>query len=141
MPTPVTGHADAQVLEALRAFPFTVPTPIFRGGKEEDFLRTLVVERTGVIWCDALFYTGLQQAAPAAMTDLCRQTRVWLMRSRQLPPATPPALGFDSRGVARRVARDIASGALLKAPTPPIIDSTWRSRVNRADGVTPWDSV
>lgn len=112
----VTGRADGQVLEALRAFPFTVPTPIFRGGNAEDFLRTLVVERGGVLWMDMLFYNGL-------------------------PPATPPALGFDSRGVARRVARDIASGALLKAPTPPIIDSTWRSRVNRADGVTPWDSV
>jgi hypothetical protein len=146
LPGADTSRPDGQVLEALRAFPFTVTMPVWRGDHADDFLRTLVVERAGVIWVDTMFYSGLQQAAPAAMNELCRQSRVWLMRSRQLSAATPPdvrvdALEFDCRAVARRVARDIASGAVLKAATPAVIEYAWRSRVSRADVVTPRDLV
>lgn len=146
LPTNANTRPDAQVTETLRAFPFTVTMPVWRGGKTEDFLRTLVVERAGVIWMDALFYSGLQQSAPAAMTELCRQCPVWLLRSRQLPPGTPPdvrvdVLEFDSRAVARRVARDIASGALLKAGSPAIIEYKWRPRISIADVAPPRDSI
>lgn len=146
LPLSATGRPDAQLVEVLRAYPFAVTPMVWRGDQAVDFLRTLVVERGGVIWCDALFFGGLQQAAPNAMAELCRQTRVWLARSRQLLPSTPPdvrvdVLEFDYRAIARRVARDIASGAVWSAPKPEIIEYRWRSRVTSTDVIALHDQI
>lgn len=146
LPTSPASRPDSQVMDALRAFPFSVTPMLWRGTSAQDFLRTLVVERGGVIWMDALFFSGLQQAAPTAMTELCRQTRVWLARSRQLLPTIPPdvqvdVLEFDYRATARRVARDIASGAFWDTSTPATIEYKWRSRVSCADVITARDLV
>ncbi|MCS7049096.1 MAG: hypothetical protein NZ483_07365 [Verrucomicrobiae bacterium] len=146
LPMAPETRPDQQVMEALRMFPFSVTPMVWRGDNPENFLRTLEVEHGGVIWMDALFYSGLQQSAPKAMTELCRRTRVWLARSRQLPPSTPPdvrvdVLEFDYRATARRVARDIASGAVWSASTPGLIEYKWRGRVSSADVVTARDLV
>ncbi len=146
LPTSSATRPDSQVTDALRQFPFTVTMPVWRGQVAADYLETLIVERGGVIWSDMLLFNGLRQAVPAAMERLCRQMRVWLTRSRQLPESTPPdirvdVLEFDSRGVARRVARDIASGAVLKASGPSVIEYTWRARVGIADLLTARDLI
>jgi hypothetical protein len=64
------------------------------------------------------------------------------MRSRQIPPdVRVDVLEFDSRNIARRIARDIASGTALKTATPAVIEYAWRSRVSWADVTTGRDLI